>query len=111
MTQYINMEEALRRLAASSSIDTANLVKTPEQLQKEAEDLANSQKTMQEQEMMGKMIASPAAAKLADNFTKQGAPYGPQFKEGINPETGEPLPTDGTNQQLPAIDASGLPAA
>mgnify|MGYP005730058381 FL=1 len=110
LTQYINMEEALRRLAASSSIDTTNLVKTPEQLQKEAEDLANSQKTMQEQEMMGKMIASPAAAKLADNFTKQGAPYGPQFKEGINPETGEPLPTDGTNQQLPNLNASGLPA-
>jgi len=112
LVQYINMEEALRRLAASSSIDTTNLVKTPEQLQKEAEDLANSQKTMQEQEMMGKMIQSPAAAKLADNFTKQGAPYGPQFQEGgVDPETGQPITQDGGNLQLPNLNESGIPAA
>ena len=54
--------------------------------------------------MMGKMIQSPAAGKLADNFTKQGAPYGPQFKEG-----GE-IPSDGENLQVPNLDASGLPA-
>ena len=104
LTQYINMEEALRRLAASSSIDTTNLVKTPEQLQKEADDLAKENEKMQEQEMMSKMIQSPAAGKLADNFTKQGAPYGPQFKEG-----GE-IPSDGENLQVPNLDASGLPA-
>ena len=104
LTQYINMEEALRRLAASSSIDTTNLVKTPEQLQQEADDLAKANERMQEQEMMGKMIQSPAAGKLADNFTKQGSPYGPQFQEG-----GE-IPSDGENLQVPNLDASGLPA-
>ncbi len=105
LTQYINMEEALRRLAASSSIDTTNLVKTPEQLQQEADDLAKANETMQQQQMMDNMIASPAAGKLADNFTKEGAPYGPQFQEG-----GE-VPSDGENLQVPNLNAGGIPAS
>ncbi len=105
MTQYINMEEALRRLAASSSIDTTNLVKTPEQLQQEAESAAQSSERMQQQEMMGKLMTSPAAAKVAENYTKQGSPYGPQFQEGGNSDT-----TEGTNLQVPNLDANGVPS-
>ena len=107
MTQYINMEEALRRLAASSSIDTTNLVKTPDQLKEEQQAATQAQQTMQEQEMMGKMISSPAAARLADNFTKQGAPYGPQFQEGgIDPNQ-----EGGGNLNLPTLNPDGIPAA
>ena len=40
--KYINMEEALRRLAASSSIDVTNLVKTPQQLQEEQQAAAQA---------------------------------------------------------------------
>ena len=43
------MEEALRRLAASSSIDVTNLVKTPQQLQEEQQAAAQAQQEMQQQ--------------------------------------------------------------
>ncbi len=52
MAQYLNMGEALRRLAASGSIDTTNLVKTPEQLQQEQIQAQTEQQQMQEQQMM-----------------------------------------------------------
>ena len=104
LTQYINMEEALRRLAASSSIDTTNLVKTPEQLEDEAKSLAQQNEKMQQQEMMSNMISSPAAARVAENYTKQGSPYGPQFQQG-----GEVSPDGEANLQAPNIDESGVP--
>ena len=77
--QYVNYEEALRRLAASASIDTTNLIKTSEQLQQEAAAAqAQAQQQQQEQQMM-EMMKSSAASKVADNFTQPGSPYGPQF--------------------------------
>ena len=77
--QYVNYEEALRRLAASASIDTTNLVKTSQQLQQEAAAAqAQAQQQQQEQQMMEAMKSS-AMAKVADNYTKPGSPYGPQF--------------------------------
>ena len=36
----------------------------------------------QQQQMMLSAMQSGAAAKVADNYTKEGAPYGPQFTEG-----------------------------
>ena len=87
--KYINMEEALRRLAASSSIDVTNLVKTPQQLQEEQQAAAKAQQEMQQQEMMSNMIASPAAGKIADNFTQPGMPYGAQIEPGGEGEQGK----------------------
>ena len=85
MQKFINMEEALRRLAASASIDTTNLVKTAEQLQQEEAAAAAQMQQAQQQQMMQEMMKSGAASKIADNYTKEGAPYGPQFGEGSNP--------------------------
>ncbi len=82
MAQYLNMDEALRRLAASGSIDTTNLVKTQQQLQQEQMAAQQQQEQAQQQEMMMAGLQSGAAAKMADNYTKEGAPYGPQFTEG-----------------------------
>ena len=82
MAQYLNMDEALRRLAASGSIDTTNLVKTQEQLQQERIEAQQQQEQAQQQEMMLAGLQSGAAAKVADNYTQPGAPYGPQFTEG-----------------------------
>ena len=84
MAQYLNMEEALRRLAASASIDTTNLVKTPEQLQQEAQAAQAEQQTQQQQQQLLELAKSPAAAQIASNYTSEGAPYGPQFSEGTN---------------------------
>ncbi len=82
MARYLNMDEALRRLAASGSIDTTNLVKTPEQLQQEQAQAEQERQQMQQQEQMAALMQSGAAAKVADNYTQPGAPYGPQFTEG-----------------------------
>jgi len=81
--KYINMEEALRRLAASSSIDVTNLVKTSQQLQEEQQAAAQAQQEMQQQEMMGNMMTSPAAGKIADNLTQPGSPYGNQIQQNL----------------------------
>tara|TARA_B100000963_G_scaffold333500_1_gene325875 strand:- start:737 stop:2329 length:1593 start_codon:yes stop_codon:yes gene_type:complete len=43
MRQYVNVDEAIKRLATSIGIDTANLVKTQEQIQAETEAAAQQQ--------------------------------------------------------------------
>ena len=43
MRQYVNVDEAVKRLATSIGIDTANLVKTPEEIQAEAQAAAQQQ--------------------------------------------------------------------
>ena len=107
MAQYLNMEEALRRLAASASIDTTNLVKTPEQLEQEAQAAQQAQQDQQMQQQISDIMKSPAAAQIAKNYTEKGSTYGPQFPEGINP-------TDpgATANVLPDADAAaaGLPS-
>ena len=107
MAQYLNMEEALRRLAASASIDTTNLVKTPEQLEQEAQAAQEAQQNQQMQQQISDIMKSPAAAQIAKNYTENGSTYGPQFPEGINP--GDP---GAIANVLPDADAAaeGLPS-
>ena len=107
MAQYLNMEEALRRLAASASIDTTNLVKTSEQLQQEAQAAQEQQQNQMTQQQMLELAKSPAAAQIAKNYTSEGAPYGPQFGSDT------PAGTEGAVANvLPDADAaaSGLPS-
>jgi len=96
MAEYINVDEALRRLAASGSIDTTNLVKTPEQLENERAAAAQAQQEAQQQQMLMEGLKSGAATQAAKNYTQPGAPYGPQFEDG-NPDAGTPnqLPDGG----------------
>ena len=107
MAQYLNMEEALRRLAASASIDTTNLVKTPEQLQQEAQAAQEAQQNQQMNQQMMELAKSPAAAQIAKNYTEKGSTYGPQFPLGSNP--GDPTAVANV---LPDADAAqeGLPS-
>jgi len=88
MARYINVDEALRRLAASGSIDTTNLVKTQEELAQEDAQAKAMMQQQQQQEMLMAGMKSPALAQAAANYTQPGAPYGPQFSE----ETGAPGP-------------------
>jgi len=105
--QYVNYEEALRRLAASASIDTTNLVKTSQQLQQErAAAEAKAQQQQQEMQMMEAMKSS-AMAKVADNYTQPGSPYGPQFSG--NSEDGAAGSIPNTVPDLRAA-AQGLPS-
>ena len=103
----MNYEEALRRLAASASIDTTNLVKTSEQLQQEAAEAQAQQQQQQEQQQMMEMMKSSAASKVADNYTQPGSPYGPQFSG--NSEDGAAGSIPNTVPDLNAA-ADGLPS-
>ena len=84
MSEYINVDEALRRLAASGSVDTTNLVKTREQLENERAAAADAQAQQQQQQQMLELMKSGAASQVAKNYTQEGAPYGPQFEEGVD---------------------------
>ena len=97
MAEYINVDEALRRLAASGSVDTTNLVKTAEQLENERAAAAQAQQEAQQQQMLMEGLKSGAAAQAAKNYTEPGAPYGPQYEEGD--------PSRGTPNRLPDGDA------
>jgi hypothetical protein len=106
LQKYINVDEALRRLANSESIDTTNLVKTKEQLDGEAA-AANEQMVQQQQQaMVAQGMKSPALANLVNNYTQEGSPYGPQPNdEGIPNQFPDPT----GQQQLPAGEGAIAP--
>ena len=107
MAEYINVDEALRRLAASGSVDTTNLVKSREQLENERAAAAQAQEDAQQQQMLMEGLKSGAAAQAAKNYTSPGAPYGPQYEEGTDGDG------NGSPNRLPDTDLlqSGGPAA
>ncbi|NBV71073.1 MAG: phage tail protein [Burkholderiaceae bacterium] len=108
LQKYINVDEALRRLANSESIDTTNLVKTKEQLDGEAA-AANEQMVQQQQQaMVAQGMKSPALANLVNNYTQEGSPYGPQPNdEGIPNQ----FPDPAGQQQLPAGEGAIAPGS
>jgi len=107
LERYINIDEALRRLANSVSIDTTDLVRTKEELDAAAQAAAEQQQQMQQMEMTKQGLASPALGQLAKNFTQPGAPYGPQFDEQGIP-SGLPSPTGGPSAEPAALPEQPL---
>ena len=106
LAKYVNVDEALRRLAASESIDTTNLVKTTDQLQQEAAAAQQQQQQAAQRDMLMTGLKSSAMAQVANNYTKEGAPYGPQFPEGADP--GQPGAAPNALPVPPA--APGIPS-
>ena len=73
--QFINPLEAIKRLAAAQGIDVLNLVKTPEQLQGEKEEMEQKQ----QQAVLLQQAGQFANSKLADSENLQGMmPQGEQ---------------------------------
>lgn len=108
LQKYINVDEALRRLANSESIDTTNLVKTKEQLDGEAA-AANEQMVQQQQQaMVAQGLKSPALANLVNNYTQEGSPYGPQPNDEGVPNQ---FPDPAGQQQLPAGEGAIAPGS
>ena len=75
MRQYVNVDEAIKRLATSIGIDTANLVKDAEQIQEEMQQ-AQQQQLIQSlgPAALGSKLLDPAAnaqAELANAQTQQ----------------------------------------
>ena len=59
MRQFVNLDEAIKRLATSIGIDTNNLVKTPEEIQAEMEQ-------MQQQQLIQSLGPAALGSKLLD---------------------------------------------
>ena len=88
MARFLNVEEALRRLAASGSIDTTNLVKTKAQLQQEAAAQAEAEQQAQQQQLLETGIKSPAMAQAVKNFQGADPERAAQALSAITSETG-----------------------
>ena len=86
--RFLNVEEALRRLAASGSIDTTNLVKTKAQLQQEAAAQAEAEQQAQQQQLLETGIKSPAMAQAVKNFQGADPERAAQALSAITSETG-----------------------
>jgi hypothetical protein len=61
LMQYINADEAIKRLAAAQGIDVLNLVKSVEQIQQEQADAAQAQEDQLMMQQAGQMLKSPLA--------------------------------------------------
>ena len=61
LMQYINADEAIKRLAAAQGIDVLNLVKSVEQLQQEQADAMQQQEDMALMNQAGQLMKSPLA--------------------------------------------------
>ena len=61
LMQYINADEAIKRLAAAQGIDVLNLVKSMEQIQQEQNDAAQAQEDQLMMQQAGQMLSSPLA--------------------------------------------------
>ena len=66
--QYINAEEAIKRLAAAQGIDILNLVKTQQQMAQEKEEMMQVQQNQTLLQQAGQF----ANSKLADSENMQG---------------------------------------
>jgi hypothetical protein len=61
LMQYINADEAIKRLAAAQGIDVLNLVKSMDQIQQEQDDAAQAQEDQLMMQQAGQMLKSPLA--------------------------------------------------
>jgi len=61
LMQYINADEAIKRLAAAQGIDVLNLVKSMEQIQQEQADAMQQQEDMAMMQQAGQLMKSPLA--------------------------------------------------
>jgi primosomal replication protein N len=76
MMQFINADEAIKRLAASQGIDVLNLVKSMETQQQEAQQQQEASQQMELTKQAGQFANSPMADPTknpnAEEFVNQG---------------------------------------
>ena len=61
LMQYINADEAIKRLAAAQGIDVLNLVKSMEQIQQEQDQAMQDQEDMMMAQQAGQLLKAPLA--------------------------------------------------
>ena len=91
LAQYIDPTEFLKRLAAASGIDTLNLIKSPETMQQEKQEMQNQAMQSSLMNQAGQLAKSPMAEKLIDNLQQDpGAAQQLQQQAGIPSAEGAP---------------------
>ena len=75
LMQYVNADEAIKRLAAAQGIDVLNLIKSMEQMQNEREQAMQEQEAMALTQQAGQILKAPA---LDPSKQPQEAPEEPQ---------------------------------
>ena len=88
LQQFIDPTEFLKRLAAASGIDTLNLIKSPETMEQEKQQMQNEAMQASLMNQAGQLAKSPMAEQLIDNLQQDpGAAQQLQEQAGI-PDTG-----------------------
>tara|TARA_B100001741_G_scaffold260665_1_gene224493 strand:+ start:1399 stop:2982 length:1584 start_codon:yes stop_codon:yes gene_type:complete len=81
IAQYINPDEVIKRLAASSGIDVLNLVKSMQELQAEQQQAAQQQQAMMLQQQAPQMAAVEQKAAAAEMQAMQQAQQQPPIPQ------------------------------
>ena len=74
LMKYIVPNEAIKRLAAAQGIDYLNLVKTPEEVQSEDDDMLEDQQQMEMTKQMGQLASAPMMDPSKNTELLEGAP-------------------------------------
>lgn len=85
LAQYLDPGEFLKRLAAASGIDSLNLVKTPETMAQEAQQMKQDAAQASLLSQAGQLAKTPAAEKMMNNMMQQRQDDGTQPQEALNP--------------------------
>ena len=89
VSQYMNVDEAIKRLAASAGIDYLGLVKDSEQLAQEQKAAQEQQQQAQMMQQMGQLAGSPMMdptknPAILEQFNGQQGPQQPQAGEDLS---------------------------
>ena len=85
LAQYLDAGEFLKRLAASSGIDALNLVKTPETMAQEAEQMKQDAAQASLLQQAGQLAKTPMAEEMMGQMMQQQQDDGTQPQEALNP--------------------------
>ena len=72
--KYIVPNEAIKRLAAAQGIDYLNLVKTPEEVSQETDDMMEDQEGLELTKQMGQLASAPMIDPSKNTELLEGAP-------------------------------------
>lgn len=100
LMQYINPDEAIKRLAAAQGIDVLNLVKSMEQRQGEMQQQMQQEQEMELTKQTGQMLSAP----IADPTKNTEAPSvinNALGYEAVPPTAGPPQEAEGGNAAAP----------
>ena len=89
MAQFINPTEVLKRLAAASGIDTLNLIKSPETMAQEKDEMKQAAMQQQLIGQAGQLAKSPMGEQLVSQYAEQ------QQQQGGPAQAAAPAPPQG----------------